>query len=81
MKRSFAVAVFLFASSAHAAGCKLATFGVEVTNLSRASRQKSGIPADTYGVVVTEVLPGSPAASAGVVAGDAIVAIDERPVH
>jgi S1-C subfamily serine protease len=36
-------------------------------------------PAATSGVTVAEVMPGSPAASAGVVAGDTLTEVDGRP--
>lgn len=33
------------------------------------------------GVLITEVIPGSPAANAGLTAGDAILKVDGKPVH
>ena len=36
---------------------------------------------DDLGVVVAEVLPGSPAEEAGLVAGDVIVSLDSEPMH
>jgi serine protease Do len=38
------------------------------------------LPAGTKGVVVTEVDPGSPAASAGLQEGDVIQEVNHRPV-
>ena len=44
-------------------------------------RLAAGGAGDTLGVRVGEVVPGGPAARAGIVAGDRIVAIDEREVR
>ena len=36
---------------------------------------------DDVGVVVVEVLPGSPAEEAGLIAGDVIITLDDQPMH
>jgi TPR repeat protein len=50
--------------------CAAATFGIEAVDASRALRRAHGLSADLHGAMVIEVLPGSPAAKAGLAAGD-----------
>jgi serine protease Do len=59
----------------------LGKLGVTVLALSPERRQKLGIPEDVKGVLVTEVEPGSPAASSGLAAGDVIMGVNKRSVE
>jgi S1-C subfamily serine protease len=53
--------------------------GVVVTSITPALQAEFGLPATT-GALVLEVVPGSPAAAAGLVAGDVIVGLDGQPI-
>jgi Do/DeqQ family serine protease len=55
--------------------------GVRVENLSPQDIQQLGLPANTYGVVVTSVDPSSPAAAQGLQRGDVIQEVNRRPVR
>lgn len=57
-----------------------ARLGAMVLALTPALREHFGAPADR-GVLVAEVAPGSPAARAGVAAGDVLVAVDGRAIR
>jgi serine protease Do len=54
--------------------------GVTVQNLSAELRKQLGVPAETHGVVVTEVDPGSPAAEY-LTQGDVILSINHHDVN
>jgi serine protease Do len=54
--------------------------GVQVQDLTPDIRQELNVPADTKGVVVTEVAPGSPAEDAGLQRGDIIEQVNRHPV-
>jgi len=54
--------------------------GVTVKSLSQDLRDQYGIDNSAKGVVITNVDPGSPAANAGLQAGDVVVRIDGRPI-
>jgi serine protease Do len=54
--------------------------GVELQTLTDQIGQSLGIPRGTKGAVIAEVKPGSPAADAGLEAGDVIVEVDRKPV-
>jgi serine protease Do len=54
--------------------------GVSVQNLDSRTARQLGLPAGTKGVVVTDVDPGSPAASAGLKEGDVIQEVNRQPV-
>jgi serine protease Do len=53
--------------------------GVTVQNLTADLRKQLGVPADTHGVIVTEVDPGSPAAQY-LTQGDVILSINRHDV-
>jgi serine protease Do len=57
-----------------------ARLGVGLQTLDEQLARSLGLPLDTRGAVVTEVLPGSPAAQAGLAPGDVIVEIDRKAV-
>ena len=54
--------------------------GVSVENLDAQTARQAGLPANTKGVVVTEVDPASPAASAGLKEGDVIQEVNHHAV-
>jgi serine protease Do len=54
--------------------------GVSVENLDAQTARQVGVPANTRGVVVTEVDPASPAASAGLKEGDVIQEVNHHAV-
>ena len=53
--------------------------GIMVTGLTPELRQFYGAPAER-GVLVARVVPGSPAARAGLRVGDVLVAVDRKPI-
>jgi serine protease Do len=55
--------------------------GVSVSELTPDLMQAFGLPAGTKGALVQNVVPRSPAAKAGVQAGDLIVGLDGKPVE
>jgi serine protease Do len=55
--------------------------GVSVSDIDNNARQQFEIPANLKGVVVTEVEANSPAAEAGLKAGDVIQEINRKPVR
>lgn len=54
--------------------------GARISELTDDIRQKLRLPAETSGVVVTEVEPGSPAFRAGARLGDVILEVNRNPV-
>ncbi|MFQ6077852.1 MAG: PDZ domain-containing protein [Thermodesulfobacteriota bacterium] len=54
--------------------------GARISELTDDIRQKLRLPAETSGVVVTEVEPGSPAFRAGARPGDVILEVNRNPV-
>src|SRR6202140_4551468 len=54
--------------------------GVTVENLDSQSARQLGLPAATTGVVVTDISPSSPLASAGLRRGDVIQEVNHQPV-
>ena len=56
-------------------------FGITITQLTPEQAQRLRAPADTQGVVVSEVEPGSPAFRAGLVPSDIITRINRQPVR
>jgi serine protease Do len=61
-------------------GASSALSGVSVENLDPQSSKELGLPADSQGVVVTDVRASSPAADAGLRRGDVIQEINRKPV-
>jgi serine protease Do len=55
--------------------------GVTVENLDAQSARQLGLPASTSGVVVTDINPSSPLASAGLRTGDVILEVNHQPVR
>ena len=60
------------AAAAPAASCVVGTLGIEVSPVSRQARKKLGLPEDEKGALVTDVLPGGPAAAAGILPNDVV---------
>lgn len=54
--------------------------GVTLNALTSDWRNRLSLPADTKGVVISKVDPGSPADTAGIKAGDVIVGVGAKPV-
>jgi serine protease Do len=54
--------------------------GVTVENLDAQSARQLGLPAATTGVIVTDISPSSPLASAGLRRGDVIQEVNHQPV-
>ena len=61
-------------------GDKEALAGVAVANLDGNGRSQVNAPDDLQGAVITEVTPDSPAAEAGLRAGDVITEINHQPI-
>ncbi len=59
---------------------RLPWLGLEIQELSDTLRQYFELPGDRGGVLIRDVVPGSPAAGAGVKRGDILLAIGETPV-
>jgi len=55
--------------------------GVQVQNLTPGIASQLNVPANTSGVVITQVAPSSPAASAGLQQGDIIQEVNHKPIH
>jgi serine protease Do len=55
--------------------------GINVQNLTPSLRDQLGVPADTPGVVISDIDPNSPAADAGLQQGDIIESINRQPVR
>jgi len=55
--------------------------GLTVAPLLNAQRLRLGLGPDTPGILVTAVAPGTDAARRGVVAGDAILRVQDRVLH
>jgi serine protease Do len=54
--------------------------GVSVENLDSDTARQVGVPANTQGVVVTDISPSSPAAGSGLERGDVIQEVNHQPV-
>lgn len=61
-------------------GAEGGRLGLALAPLDEAARAQLGLPRDARGAVVAEVRPGSPAAAAGLRAGDVLTAIGGQPV-
>ena len=55
--------------------------GISVQDLTPDLRQQLGVPADTEGVVISNLDPNSPAAQVGIRQGDVIESVNRQPVH
>ncbi len=62
-------------NTGHQHSCPPATIGIETTTLSTKLRQEHRVPDKYRGAVVIQVIPGSPADVAGIVAGDVITGV------
>jgi serine protease Do len=68
-------------SKAEEGSSEKALDGVTVENLDAQSARQLGLPASTSGVVVTDISPSSPLASAGLRTGDVILEVNHQPVR
>lgn len=57
------------------------SLGLEVQDLTPSIARQLGLPPNTFGVVVTAVVPGSPADEAGLRRGDVIQEVNRQPVQ
>jgi serine protease Do len=69
------------ASAANEAGHGKARWGVALQNLSGDLREQLQLPENVKGVVVAQVVPGSPADNAGITRGDVILEVNRHPVQ
>jgi hypothetical protein len=76
---SWAINRFLFGVTALKPGRTVAFLGVDTTTPALA-RKEFGYRGKRYGAFVTSVIAGSPAAAAGLRAGDLVVRIDSEPI-
>ncbi len=61
-------------------GAGSSKLGIGVSPLTPELAQQAGVPANTQGVIVTEVDPSGPAAEAGIQEGDVIQQVNRQPV-
>jgi serine protease Do len=62
-------------------GREIERLGMELTDLDLGLAKRLGLPIATQGVVVIEVLPGSPAEVAGLQSGDVISEVNRKRIH
>ncbi|MGH2450599.1 MAG: S1C family serine protease [Candidatus Limnocylindria bacterium] len=55
--------------------------GIGYMNLGPQAAQAAGLPAGTNGILIGDVLPGSPAAEAGIQPGDIITKVNDREIE
>ena len=67
------------ASAPAAVKCR-GTLGLEVIPMSKSTRQTLGLSKDAKGAVVSSVMPGGPAAAAGIQVSDVVEAIGDTRV-
>ena len=58
----------------------IGTLGIEAGPIPRAARKKLGLPEDARGALVTDVLPGGPAAAAGILPNDIVEKIGSTDI-
>jgi serine protease Do len=69
------------AAEKNANGTKSELSGISVEDMDAQTARQLGVPANTAGVVVTEISPSSPAADSGLQRGDVIQEVNRKPVH
>jgi len=62
-------------------GSKSDLGGISVEDLDAQTARQLGLPANTAGVVVTDISPSSPAVDSGLRRGDVIQEVNRKPVH
>ncbi len=67
-------------TAAAAPGARQESPGLSVADVTPELPRRLGLPPELQGVVVTQVLPGSPAAEAGIRPGDIIQEVNRQPV-
>ena len=67
-------------SSSQSADFSFGSLGFTVTNLNSALAEELGLDVNATGVVVREVVPGSPAADKGLAVGDILQRYGQRPI-
>jgi serine protease Do len=65
----------------HIEGTEVPRAGMAVSNITRDIASEIGVPGSTKGVAITSMIPGGPADSAGLEAGDIILEVDRKPVQ
>jgi serine protease Do len=82
--RTLLVGLLLLASAANAAGAeRYGWLGVRIRDLTETETEDMAVRLgvrEGYGVMIAEILPDTPAQTAGLRAGDLIVSIDGRPI-
>ncbi len=68
------------AAPANPGGGTSLQLGISIQTLTPALAQQSGLPAQTNGVLITAVSPGSPAEAAGLQHGDVVLEANHKPV-
>jgi serine protease Do len=68
------------AAAEAAEGADTPKLGVMLAELTPEAREQLDLPADVTGVVITDVQPGSPAATKGLRQGDVIIEADRKQV-
>jgi serine protease Do len=69
------------AAEKNANGTKSELSGISVEDMDAQTARQLGVPANTAGVVVTDISPSSPAADSGLQRGDVIQEVNRKPVH
>lgn len=60
--------------------CTYGTLGIEPGDVPREFRESHGLPADLSGALASSVLPGSPAAGAGIRSGDVLLQVGDTRI-
>jgi S1-C subfamily serine protease len=81
MRARSLVVAFMVLCASRAGAQKHGRLGANLTALTPELARVAGLGPDSFGAIVANVLPKTPASAAGLRPGDVIVAIDGRPVE